>query len=131
MSRKTTTKYRLHVTCPNCGSMSTGKNKRVLSALVSELAYQCSNTGCNAQFVVQVAAIRYLQMPAQINLQAPALPLSTQVKRKALVQALESAHQEGDDAELLPPLSPQRDMLEFFFTDDPQQATAPPAPSGP
>lgn len=80
---------RLRIRCPNCGKPSRGYKTRPLSAITTEVAYDCTTEGCGAGFVVTAEVSRYIRMPANINT-AVNVPISPVVERRKLIEAIES-----------------------------------------
>lgn len=107
--------HRLGIRCPNCGSRSSGTRQRVLSTLVTEVAYRCSNMACSALFMVSCSVDRYLQLPITSINTSVVVPLSPMIDRRRLIDTLGHMHTAtltGDGTEIISQTAPHQ--LDIF-----------------
>ena len=82
-------KMRMGFMCWRCGTRATSQTLRVISPLLKEAGYRCTNIDCGHTFVVALEAIRTLNPGAYPAPAGIVVPLSKHVRRQELLAQLE------------------------------------------
>lgn len=79
---------RMGFICWRCGTRATSQTLRVMSPLLKEAGYRCTNIDCGHTFVVALEAIRTLNPGAYPAPPGIVVPLSKHVRRQELLAEL-------------------------------------------
>jgi hypothetical protein len=79
---------RMGFICWRCGTRARSLTLRVMSPLLKEAGYQCTNIDCGHTFVVALEAIRTLNPGAYPAPPGIVVPLSKHVRRQELLDEL-------------------------------------------